>query len=52
MGLRQLDVARISNVGVTSLYYIEAGYDSRVSQKTKKKIAKALDKKVEEIFTD
>lgn len=52
MGLRQVDIAKLSGVGLTTIYYIESGYEERASQKTKKKIAKALDKKVEEIFTD
>jgi len=50
MGLRQTDLAKRSRVGLTTIYYIESGYEDRTSQKTKEKIARSLGKKVKEIF--
>lgn len=50
MGLRQIDIAKLSGVGLTTLYFIEAGYDGRVKKRTKEKIAKALKLKIEELF--
>lgn len=50
MGLRQTDLAKRAGVGLTTIYYIESGYEDRASKKTKEKIALGLGKKVEEIF--
>lgn len=49
-GLRQIDVAKMSGIGLTTVWLIENGYENRVSQKTKEKIATALKMKVREIF--
>ena len=52
MRLRQIDLAKRAGVGLTTIYYIESGYEERASQKTKEKIALGLGKKVEEIFVE
>ena len=51
LGLRQVDVAKLSGVGLTTIWLIENGYDSRVSQKTKKKICSGLKLKEKDLFS-
>ena len=48
--LRIIDLAIKSGVGVSTIWLIEQGYERRTSGETKKKIARALDSTVEEIF--
>lgn len=50
LSLRQVDVAKLTGVGLTTIWLLENGYDRRVSQKTKKKIAQGLKLKVQEVF--
>ena len=50
MGLRQIDLAKRAGVGLTTIWYLENGYDDRASQKTKKKIAQGLKLKIQEVF--
>lgn len=51
-GLRQLDVAKMCGIGVSTLWLIEQGYDQQVSEKTKRKIAAGLGSKIELLFPE
>jgi len=50
LGLRQVDVATLCGVGITTIWLIENGFEQRVSQKTKQKIARGFKLKVQELF--
>ena len=50
--LRMVDIALKSGVGVSTVWLIEHGYIVRVSNRTKRKIAKGLGLKVEDIFPE
>ena len=51
-GLRQVDLAVMSNVGATTIWLIEQGFEKRASEKTKRKIASALKVSVKDIFSE
>jgi len=50
--LRIVDVALKAGVGVSTVWLIENGYASRTSEKTKEKVASALQCSVQEIFPE
>ena len=50
LNLRMIDVALKSGVGISTIWLIEQGYDQRVSIKTKRKIATALNLSINELF--
>lgn len=52
LGLRQLDVALRAGCGIATIGLAEGGYGSRLSPKLKKKIAKALGHRVEDVFPE
>ncbi len=48
--LTQLQVAAGAGVSIACLYYLEAGFESRVREKTKKKLARFFEADVDDIF--
>ena len=52
LGLRQLDVALRAGCGIATIGLAEGGYGSRLSPKLKKKIAKALGHRVQDVFPE
>ena len=50
LNLRMIDVAIMSGVGISTIWLAENGYAERVSEKTRKKIACALQCSIQEIF--
>jgi len=49
-GLSQPEVAVGAGVSVTQIYFLELGYETRTTEKTKQKIAKFFDADVDDIF--
>lgn len=49
-GLTQPEVAVGAGISITSVYYLELGYEERTTEKTKKKLAKFFKCDVEDIF--
>jgi DNA-binding XRE family transcriptional regulator len=49
-GLSQPQVAVGAGVSITSVYYLELGYEERTTAKTKEKLAKFFECDVEDIF--
>jgi DNA-binding XRE family transcriptional regulator len=49
-GLTQPQVAVGAGISIACLYYLEAGFESRVTQKTKKKLAKFFEVDIDDLF--
>jgi DNA-binding XRE family transcriptional regulator len=49
-GLTQPEVAVGSGISIACLYYLEAGFESRATQKTKSKLAKFFGVEVDDLF--
>lgn len=49
-GLSQPEIAVGAGISITSVYYLELGYEERTTEKTKKKLAKFFKCDVEDIF--
>ncbi len=48
--LRQVDLARIANISIGTLWLIENDFDERTSREIKEKICEALKLKLEQVF--
>jgi transcriptional regulator with XRE-family HTH domain len=49
-GLTQLQIAAGSGVSIACLYYLESGFESRVTPKTKKKLASFFGVNIDDLF--
>jgi len=49
-GLSQAEVAVRAGVSVTTIYFLEMGYEERTTEEVKKKIAKFFDVDIDNIF--
>ena len=49
-GLSQAELAVHAGVSVTTIYFLEMGYEERTTDETKKKIARFFDADVDDIF--
>ena len=49
-GLSQAEVAVRAGVSVTTIYFLEMGYEERTTDETKKKIAKFFEVEVDDLF--
>lgn len=52
LGLRMIDVAIQSGVGISTLWLLENGYSEKASRKTKEKISRVLQTPVQELFPE
>lgn len=48
--LTQIEVAAGAGISLTTLWYLEQGFDKKATQETKEKLAKFFDVKMSDIF--